>query len=75
MMGENMISNTTWLGHWIWMIVVAVVVVIPIWRICYRTGYPGWIGIMILIPFVNLALLYFIAFANWPREKSQGKHD
>ncbi len=49
---------------------IAIVVVIPAWRICQRTGYPGWMGVLILIPIVNLVLLYFIAFADWPADKT-----
>jgi hypothetical protein len=26
-------------------------------------------GVLILIPIVNLVLLYFIAFADWPADK------
>ena len=73
-MGENMFGNTMWAGHWLWMLVIAIVVVIPAWRICQRTVYPGWMGILILIPIVNLVLLYFIAFADWPAGKA-GNHD
>ena len=73
-MGENMFGNTMWAGHWLWMLVIAIVVVIPAWRICQRTGYPGWMGILILIPIVNLVLLYFIAFADWSAGKA-GNHD
>ena len=74
MMGENMFGNTMWAGHWLWMLVIAIVVVIPAWRIFQRTGYPGWMGILILIPIVNLVLLYFIAFADWPAVEA-GNHD
>ena len=69
-MGESMFGNTMWAGHWLWMLVIAIVVVIPAWRICQRTGYPGWMGVLILIPIVNLVLLYFIAFSDWPVERS-----
>ena len=69
-MGENMFGNTMWAGHWLWMLVIAIVVVIPAWRICQRTGYPGWMGFLILIPVVNLVLLYFIAFSDWPSNRN-----
>jgi len=71
MMGNHMFDNTMGAGHWLWMLVFAFVVVIPVWRICRRTGYPGWLGLLTLIPFVNLIFLYFIAFADWPKEKSE----
>ena len=70
MMEGNMFGNTRGAGHWLWMLVIAIVVVIPAWRICQRTGYPGWMGILILIPIVNLVLLYFIAFSDWPSNRN-----
>ncbi|MBA4742760.1 MAG: hypothetical protein H2060_08645 [Azoarcus sp.] len=73
MMGDPMFANTMWAGHWLWMLVVAIVVVIPVWRICRRTGHPGWIGLLILIPVVNLVLLYFIAFADWPATRDEDR--
>ena len=75
MMETNMFGNTMWAGHWLWMLVMAVAVVVTVWRICQRTGYPGWIGVLILIPMVNLALLYFLAFANWPANKAGDGND
>jgi len=71
MMGNHMFDHTMWAGHWLWMLVIAVVVVIPVWRICQRTGYPGWAGILILFPVINLIFLYFIAFSVWPAEKAR----
>ncbi|WP_372987754.1 hypothetical protein [Marinobacter sp.] len=70
--GHTMFGNTAWTGHWLWMLVIGIVVVIPAWRICQRTGYPGWMGILILIPVINLFLLYFIAFSEWPANKQGG---
>ncbi len=74
MMGNHMFNNTMWAGHWLWMLVIAIVVVIPVWRICQRVGYPGWLGILMLVPVANLVLLYFIAFSDWPKEKA-GNHN
>lgn len=72
-MGDGMFGTTMWGGHWLWMLVVAAVIVTPVWRICRRAGYPGWLGILILIPLANLILLYFIAFAEWPADKNRSE--
>nr|WP_218918261.1 hypothetical protein [Desulfobulbus propionicus] len=65
-------GNTMWAGHWLWMLVIAIAVVVPAWRICRRTGFPGWLGLLAVVPFANLVLLYFIAFADWPADKRGG---
>lgn len=57
----------------LWMILLAVVVVIPFWRICSRAGYPGVISLLVLVPLANLVFLYFLAFANWPSLAHQEK--
>ena len=74
MMGNNMFGNPMWAGHWLWMLVIAIVVVIPAWRICQRTGYPGWLGILILVPVGILVGLYFLAFADWTGDKTGGRN-
>lgn len=38
----------------------------PFWRICVRAGFHGWIALLIVVPLVNLGLLYFLALADWP---------
>lgn len=57
------------------MLVFALLVVIPFWRICERAGYPGITALLILVPLVNLVFLYWLAFAEWPsrRAMSQGE--
>lgn len=75
MMDESMFGNAMWAGHWLWFLAIAVVVVIPAWRICQRTGFPAWLGLLILVPIANLFLLYLIAFADWPADKAGGRHE
>lgn len=53
-------------AHLLWMLVVAVIVILPAWRICARAGFSGWLGILAIVPIANLILLYFLAFADWP---------
>ncbi|MBF23600.1 MAG: hypothetical protein CML18_08405 [Pusillimonas sp.] len=69
-MEGNMYGHTMWGGHWLWMLVFAIVAIIPAWRICQRIGYPGALGVLIVIPLVNLFLLYFLAFSEWPANRS-----
>ncbi|NUQ27463.1 MAG: hypothetical protein HOQ35_02960 [Acidobacteriaceae bacterium] len=46
-------------------------VVIPFWQIFKKTGFPAPLSILMLIPVVNLILLYVIAFSkNRPQVES-----
>jgi hypothetical protein len=57
-------------GHFLWMLIMAAIVVIPFWRICSKAGFPGWLSLLMLIPLVNIAFLYFLAFAQWPANRT-----
>ncbi|QDU11062.1 hypothetical protein [Gimesia aquarii] len=46
--------------------IILIFLVTPFWMICSKAGFPGWISLGILIPIVNVILLYFLAFAEWP---------
>lgn len=46
--------------------VFAILVVLPYWKIFGKAGFSPWISVLMLIPVVNIVLLYFLAFADWP---------
>ena len=58
-------------GGFIWMIVMGIIMVVPFWKISKRAGFNGALGLLVLIPLVNLAFFYFLAFASWPRDKRE----
>ena len=51
------------------MLVVAALVIVPFWFIFKKAGYSQWLGVLMVVPIVNLVLLYFLAFSNWPRPR------
>jgi hypothetical protein len=58
--------------HTLWMLLMALVVVVPFWRICVKAGYSGWLSVLVLIPLANLVFLYFLAFSTWPSQRGSG---
>jgi len=56
-------------GSWIMMLFMGILVIFPIWRICVKAGYSGWLSLLVLIPIGNLFLLYFLGFSEWPLER------
>jgi hypothetical protein len=51
------------------MLLVVVVAIVPFWRIAQRLGYSPYWSLALLLPFVNLGLLYYVAFMDWPIER------
>jgi len=51
--------------------VLAIVIALPASRICRKAGYSPWLGVLAMIPVCNVALLWYLAFAEWPgRQRS-----
>ena len=49
---------------------MAFVVIWPASRICRRTGFSPWLGVLAVVPLADVVLLWFIALAEWPASKS-----
>jgi hypothetical protein len=47
----------------------AVLVVLPAWRIAERAGFHGAWSLLMLVPLVNLAVVFAFAFLPWPLEE------
>lgn len=50
-------------------VVYMAIVVVPFYQIWKRTGHNGWIALLMLVPLVNIVMLYVIAFKQWPIEQ------
>jgi predicted PurR-regulated permease PerM len=46
--------------------VVIAIVVVPFIRIFQKAGHSGWWAILMLIPIVNIIVLWVFAFSRWP---------
>jgi hypothetical protein len=40
--------------------------VLPLWRICKKAGFSGYLSLWALVPIANVVLLFFLAFSDWP---------
>lgn len=39
---------------------------VAFWKICSKAGFPGALGLLMIVPIANLILPLYIAFAEWP---------
>jgi hypothetical protein len=49
-------------GGLLWILVAALVIVVPFWRLLPRFGIPGWVAIVAVFPLAALVLLWVMAF-------------
>lgn len=61
------------LGSLILFGVTLVVLAIVFWKVFERTGRSGVLGLLMLVPIVNLGVMLWLAFAEWPIEREIGR--
>jgi len=49
--------------------------VIALWKICERVGFNGVLGLLMLVPFGDIILPLYVAFAKWPAFKQEPKKE
>jgi hypothetical protein len=47
-------------------LILAAAVLIPYWKIFVKAGFSPWLSLLMFLPLVNIGLLYFLAFSDWP---------
>jgi uncharacterized membrane protein YhaH (DUF805 family) len=49
-------------------------IVPPFWMICKKAGFSPWLSLLVIVPWVNLVALYFLAFSNWRTASGAGQN-
>jgi len=52
--------------EYIIMTIIGVVIVLPNWKIFSKAGFSGWLSLIMIVPFINILLGYYLAFVKWP---------
>ena len=51
--------------------IIAGIIVLPYWKIFSKAGYSGAFSLLMLIPLLNVIMLFFLAYADWPALKNE----
>ncbi|HEY6413876.1 MAG TPA: hypothetical protein VIX42_09320 [Edaphobacter sp.] len=46
-------------------LLIVLIVIIPYWKIFGKAGFPSALSILMVVPLINLILLYVVAFSQW----------
>lgn len=66
------------IGLWEWIsffILTILFWLIPFWKIFKRIGYPPVISLIMLVPILNIAGLWYLAIGDWPIKKKRFSPD
>jgi hypothetical protein len=61
-----MMTGSMSIFHWLVLLILAAIYLIPTARILQRAGFSGWWVIIGLIPLANVIGLWVFAFIDWP---------
>jgi len=50
-------------------LVAFLIYIVPAWRIVSKAGFPGALSLLMLVPLVNIVLLWVFAFVEWPVQR------
>jgi len=53
--------------HWLIVLGVLAIVIVPAAHILRRTGFSPWLAILYVIPVVGWLFLWIFAYARWPK--------
>ena len=49
------------------------IILLPYWKIFSKAGFSPALSLLMVIPFVNIIMLYYFAFSEWPALKNNQK--
>lgn len=51
------------------MLVSLAITIVIYWKIFSKAGWSGAMGLLMLVPLVNIVMLFVLAFATWPIQR------
>jgi hypothetical protein len=55
----------TGIGVFPWLVVLAIAI-IPFWQIFKKAGFSPALSLLMIIPIINVVMVFYLAFATWP---------
>ena len=60
-----MLDNLATPLHLLMLLLSILLVAVPFWKIFSKAGFPGPVSLLMLIPLVNIIMLYVLAYSPW----------
>jgi len=57
------------ISHWVFVLIIAVVLIVPFWKIFPRAGWSSYLALLMVVPVLNWILLWVLAFKKWPDDQ------
>ncbi len=57
--------------HWLVVLIYLVVFIVPAWRIASKAGFNGAWSLLMIVPLLNVILIWIFAFVRWPAARER----
>jgi len=52
-------------------LIMTTLIILPFWFIFSKAGHSKWLSLFMVVPIVNIVMLYFLAFSTWPNQRDR----
>ncbi len=52
-------------------LIMTILIILPFWFIFSKAGHSKWLSLLMVVPMVNIVMLYFLAFSTWPNQRDR----
>jgi uncharacterized membrane protein len=56
-------------------LIIFVIGLVVWWRVFSKAGYSGVLGLLMIVPLINVVLLLVLAFAKWPIQERLERYE
>lgn len=53
-------------------IIGVIIFILPYWKIFQKAGFSPLLSLLLFVPLLNLIMIYYLAFADWPSLRNRG---
>jgi hypothetical protein len=59
--------------HLLLILIITLVWFVPFWKIFKKAGFAPALSLLMILPLMNVVMLFFLAFSEWPALKKSGQ--
>ena len=52
-------------------LIMTILIILPFWFIFSKAGHSKWLSLLMVVPMVNIVMLYFLAFSTCPNQRDR----
>jgi uncharacterized protein (DUF983 family) len=51
-------------------LIMGIIIIFPFWFIFPKAGFSKWLSLLMIVPIVNIIMIYILAFSQWSGKRN-----